>query len=88
MRPALPGRPGWLADAGLTLPEDPARLREWSILMALTGVCNAVDRGLVPAGYEIVVHGTGSYCDDFRIAEADAEVSTLADVVAAVLDQR
>ena len=78
----------WLAAAGLTLPEDPARLREWSILMALTGVCNAVDRGLVPAGYEIVVHGTGSYCDDFRIAEADAEVSTLADVVAAVLDKR
>lgn len=78
----------WLAGAGLALPADPAHLREWSIVMALTGVCNAIDRGLVPAAHDIVVHGTGSYAADFTIAEADAEVSTIADIAAAVLDRR
>ncbi|MGC4891721.1 DUF6002 family protein [Micromonospora sp. DT227] len=77
-----------LADAGLVLPAEPGRLREWSIVMALTGVCNAVDRGLVPAGHDIVVHGTGSYADDFTVADADAEVSTVADVAAAVVGRR
>ncbi|MFG3604257.1 DUF6002 family protein [Micromonospora chersina] len=77
----------WLANAGLNLPADPEQLREWSIVMALTGVCNAIDRGLVPAGHDIVVHGTGSYADDFAVAAADAEVSTVADIVAAVLSK-
>ena len=48
------------------------------IVMALTGVLNAIDRGLVPAGREIVVHGSGSYRDDdYAVCEPDAEVSTV-----------
>ncbi|MEV7097649.1 DUF6002 family protein [Amycolatopsis sp. NPDC051045] len=49
-----------LGDAGITLPADPRSLREWSLVMLLTGVLNAVDRGLVDAD-EIVMHASGSY---------------------------
>jgi Family of unknown function (DUF6002) len=49
-----------LAPAGCTLPADPADLREWSLVMALTGVLNGIDRGLV-AEDDILVHGSGSY---------------------------
>jgi len=42
-------------------PADPRMLREWSLVMALTGVCNALDRGLAGRDRDIVVHGTGSY---------------------------
>ncbi|WP_030674243.1 DUF6002 family protein [Streptomyces sp. NRRL B-1347] len=51
-----------LADAGITLPHDPRALREWSLVMALTGILNAVDRGLVPED-DILVHGSGSYTE-------------------------
>jgi hypothetical protein len=79
----------WLAGTGTRLPEDAGRLCEWSTVMAVTGVCNAIDRGLVPAGHEIVVHGSGSYtADDFTVAEADAEVTTVDDIAAAVLGGR
>jgi hypothetical protein len=81
---------GWLRDAAARcLPDDPGDLREWSIVMALTGVCNAVDRGLVPPGREIVVHGSGCYAgDDYAVAEPDAVVASAAEVAAAVLDSR
>jgi hypothetical protein len=47
-------------------PADPRKLCEWSLVMALTGALNAIDRGLVDAD-ELVVHGTGSYSqDDFE----------------------
>lgn len=49
-----------LEPAGCTLPADPADLREWSLVMALTGVLNGIDRGLVDAD-DILVHGSGSY---------------------------
>jgi Family of unknown function (DUF6002) len=79
----------WLTGAGLDLPDDPGQLREWSIVMVLTGVANAIDRGLVPAGHEIVVHGSGTYAaGDFVVAQADAEVATVADIAAVVLDGR
>lgn len=51
-----------LAAAGVDLPRDPRRLREWSLVMAVTGVLNALDRGLV-AGGDVLVHGSGSYAD-------------------------
>ncbi|HCT78539.1 MAG TPA: hypothetical protein DGT23_18555 [Micromonosporaceae bacterium] len=71
------------------LPADPADLREWSLVMALTGVLNAIDRGLVPADREIVVHGSGSYAgDDYTISEPDAEVSTVDEIAAVVLGGR
>jgi hypothetical protein len=49
-----------LSPAGCILPADPADLREWSLVMALTGVLNGIDRGLVRED-DILVHGSGSY---------------------------
>ncbi|WP_433202986.1 DUF6002 family protein [Nocardia sp. CA-107356] len=53
-----------LAAVDIALPTAAATLREWSLVMALTGVMNAIERGLVPAGAEVVVHGSGSYSID------------------------
>ncbi|MER7580098.1 DUF6002 family protein [Kitasatospora sp. NPDC097691] len=49
-----------LGEAGVRLPANPTELREWSLTMAVTGVLNAVDRGLVTET-DILVHGSGSY---------------------------
>lgn len=49
-----------LRRAGLELPADPRDLREWSLIMAMTGLLNAVDRGLIPE-QDILVHGSGCY---------------------------
>jgi hypothetical protein len=49
-----------LAAGGVDLPADPRVLREWSLVMAVTGTLEAIDRGLLDAD-EIVLHGTGSY---------------------------
>ncbi len=49
-----------LGEAGVALPADPRSLREWSLVMAVTGILNAVDRGLVPED-DILVHGSGCY---------------------------
>ncbi|MFK4187672.1 DUF6002 family protein [Streptomyces sparsogenes] len=76
-----------LAPAGIVLPEDPGLLREWSLVMALTGVLQAVDRGLV-AEDDILVHGSGSYhAGDFRPLSEDrltpvTEVEDLAEKAA------
>jgi Family of unknown function (DUF6002) len=52
-----------LADAQVALPADPRRLREWALVMAMTGVLNAIDRDLVRDQDDILVHGSGSYSD-------------------------
>jgi len=73
------------------LPADLRTLQEWSVVMALTGVCNAVDRGLVPAGRDIVVHGSGWYCTAEYTpphAEHVVEVSTVDDIATAVLGSK
>ncbi len=44
----------------MALPADPRAVREWSLVMAMTGVLNAIDRGLVDER-DILVHGSGSY---------------------------
>lgn len=49
-----------LGEAGVALPADPRAVREWSLVMAMTGVLNAIDRGLVDER-DILVHGSGSY---------------------------
>jgi hypothetical protein len=49
-----------LGDAGVGLPADPRELREWSLVMAMTGILNGIDRGLV-AEDDVLVHGSGSY---------------------------
>jgi hypothetical protein len=59
-----------LSEAAVNLPQDPQPLREWALLMAMTGVLNGIDRGLIPEGAEVVVHGSGSYgTDDFDPVE-------------------
>lgn len=50
-----------LESAGFSAPDDPAEVREWSLMMALTGALNAVDRGFIGSGDDIVVHGSGWY---------------------------
>ncbi|WP_326696598.1 DUF6002 family protein [Streptomyces sp. NBC_01754] len=77
-----------VADHPRPLPGDPRALREWSLVMALTGVCNAVDRGLVEAGRDVVVHGSGWYADDdVRTPPEPAlvPVSAVEDIAAALL---
>lgn len=60
-----------LAPHGVQLPVDPRNLREWSLVMALTGVLNAIDRGLL-TDPEVLVHASGSYSTgDFLPARAD-----------------
>ncbi|MEU9504862.1 DUF6002 family protein [Micromonospora sp. NPDC048170] len=55
-----------LGPAGTELPADPRQLREWSLAIAVTGMLNAIDRGLV-AEDDILVHGSGSYdSTDYR----------------------
>jgi hypothetical protein len=85
----LAGYPALRARVGHMLPADPRRLREWSLVMALTGAANAVARGLVADGTELVVHASGSYSTgDFRPLE-DAAVSPVTgvdEIAAAVLD--
>jgi hypothetical protein len=59
-----------LGPAGVHLPADPRDLREWSLVMALTGVLNGLDRGLIGTR-NVLVHGSGSYgTADFRTADS------------------
>ncbi len=60
-----------LEPAGVVLPADPRQVREWSLIMAVTGVLNAVDRGLLDLA-DVLIHGSGSYhTGDYRPPEAD-----------------
>ena len=77
------------AATSVALPDDPSQLREWSLVMALTGVLNAIDRGLVPDGKEIVVHGSGSYtAQDYAPLAPDAEVINVQDIASAIFGGR
>lgn len=61
-----------LIKTDINLPNDPRELREWSLCMAFTGVVNAVERGLVPADRDIVLHASGAYSAD-QYAPIDAQ---------------
>ncbi|HEY6740279.1 MAG TPA: DUF6002 family protein [Actinopolymorphaceae bacterium] len=77
-----------LATARRPLPPDPRELREWSVVMALTGALNAIDRGLIPAGDDVVVHGTGWYTStDYEPPGPDeaTPVMSVDDIAAAVV---
>ncbi|MEU4329523.1 DUF6002 family protein [Nonomuraea dietziae] len=76
-----------LAGTGCELPADFRTLREWSLVMAMTGVLNAVDRGLADDWRDVVVHGSGRYTSaDYTPLEPEAmtEVATVEDVAAVV----
>lgn len=77
----------WISGVTRPLPADPRMLREWSLVMALTGVCNAVDRSLIERATDIVVHGSGWYSDlDYQALPEQSviPVQSSADVAAAV----
>jgi hypothetical protein len=77
-----PALRGWLE-----LPADLRQLYEWSTVMAFTGVMNAIDRGLIEPGRDIVVHGTGSYAAGMYeplCGDALVGVGDVADIVRAV----
>jgi len=69
------------------LPADLRNLREWSIVMAMTGVFNAMDRGLIDRAGDVVVHGTGLYhtADYPPIEAADMIAVQAPDDIARVL---
>jgi hypothetical protein len=76
-----------LRSSWLDLPPDLRTVHEWSTVMALTGVMNAVDRGLLPSEREIVVHGTGHYAEGMYTplcADALIPVTSPADIAAVV----
>jgi hypothetical protein len=45
------------------LPEDPRWLREWAMVMSAVGCLNAIDRDVIPAGVDVVIHGSGAYSE-------------------------
>lgn len=49
-----------LATADVSLPSNPLEVLEWSLPMAITGVLNAIDRGLTKTS-DVVIHGSGIY---------------------------
>ncbi|HEV7652804.1 MAG TPA: DUF6002 family protein [Actinophytocola sp.] len=70
------------------LPADFRTLREWSLVMAMTGVFNAIDRGLVEPGADVVVHGSGWYAStDYEPLDLTTTptAESVADVATAVL---
>ncbi|MDX3090450.1 DUF6002 family protein [Streptomyces sp. ME02-6978a] len=76
-----------LSEAGIPLPDDPRRLAEWSLLMAMTGVREGVRRGLIGPDRTIVVHASGTYAhgEYEPLREGDYQwVHDEADVAAAV----
>lgn len=54
----------FLANAGVALPDNPDHLQEWSLVMAMTGMMTAADRGVLPPCDDVLVHGSGCYADD------------------------
>ncbi|MFC7585144.1 DUF6002 family protein [Nonomuraea antimicrobica] len=49
--------------AGVSLPEDPSVIREWSLVKAFTGALVGMERGLLDPGVDVVVHASGFYSD-------------------------
>jgi hypothetical protein len=82
-----------LANTDIDLPSDPRDLREWSLVMALTGTLNAIDRDLIDPDEDIVVHGSGCYSEnDFQPLPAEhtssaAGCEQLAEVVSGAVER-
>jgi hypothetical protein len=55
------------------MPADPRKLREWSTVMAFTGVLESIDRGLIGPDEDVIVHGSGWYSDgEYEALPAEA----------------
>lgn len=76
-----------LSAANVRLPADPRELREWSLVMAVTGVLNGIDRDLIPEREDVLVHGSGTYSENDYVPlppscrRSAADVRKLAEVV-------
>jgi hypothetical protein len=66
------------ATTGVTLPAGPRRLREWSLVMAMTGVLAGIERGLLGTD-EVLLHDSGSYGTDNLTWIPDAGLHRVAD---------
>lgn len=62
------------------LPDNPEDLLEWSVVMAITGAFNAIDRGLVAEGSEVVIHGSGWYSREEVPPLDDSACTVVADL--------
>lgn len=63
--------------AGVAIDADPARIREWSLVKAFTGVQLARERGLLAPGTDVVVHGSGYYSDELLPPARDEHLSPI-----------
>ncbi|ASO21092.1 hypothetical protein FHR81_002060 [Actinoalloteichus hoggarensis] len=79
-----------LRASAVPLPEDPRDLTEWSLVMAVTGVLNAIDRGLLRDADGVTIHASGTYGrDDYTPLPSEwiNHVDGAAQVLDAVLDR-
>jgi len=61
-----------LTSTPVKLPADPRDLKEWSLVMALTGCLNAIDRQLLIGMDGCTIHASGSYCrQDYEAMPTD-----------------
>ena len=68
-----------LTEAGLSVPANPTAVAEWSVIMAMTGALNAIDRDLATES-DILVHGTGIYSQGEYEPLSPGELSIVDDV--------
>jgi len=66
-----------LVNSDITIPSDPRNLIEWSLVMAFTGVMNAIDRNLIAQESEIVIHGSGLYSKDEFTQMGENDISNI-----------
>ncbi|NUT74388.1 hypothetical protein HNO86_04955 [Pseudomonas sp. C1C7] len=61
-----------LANTPIRLPKDPRDLKEWSLVMAMTGCLNAIDRQLLEGVDGYTIHASGTYClGDYEVVPHD-----------------
>lgn len=61
-----------LANTSVRLPNDPRDLKEWSLVMAMTGCLNAIDRQLLKGVDGYTIHASGTYClGDYETVPSD-----------------
>ncbi|MEN8656118.1 DUF6002 family protein [Streptomyces sp. 21So2-11] len=66
------------AEARITIAADPALIREWSVVKAITGVLVARERGLVAADTDVIVHASGYYSDELLAPLRDEHITRAA----------
>jgi hypothetical protein len=79
-----------LANTSVRLPGDPRDLKEWSLVMAMTGCLNAIDRQLLEGVDGYTIHASGTYClGDYEVVPFDGlSFVTTADEMIKILRNR